>query len=416
MRRFRRSRGDERQQFKWFATSAGFLVVTVPIAAAFNWTGIGGIVITFQLIALPVSVGIAVLRYRLYEIDVIIRRTLVYGTLSALLAGTYVAVVIGLQALFSSFAGGSNLAIAVSTLAVAALFMPVRSRVQHFVDRRFYRRRYDAQRTLEGFGARLREQVDLERSAPTSALSSRRRCSPRTSRSGCVARCRHEARPAEAPLAVVVALTVVCACVALVVARADGGGTGIEEMISIVGGLATAIVGTLIVWSRRGGVIGWIFSILGLLLVFNLSLSDAYTEYLTRTDGSPIVAFAWLFGWAWVPMLFSLLVFWPMLFPDGILEGEAWRLLFMGAVATCAIASILAALDPVLDGGGTYEVANRSASMAWATSTVAQRAQSWERCSRSSCSAQRRHSWCGSGGRAETHGSRSSGSHWRGSS
>ena len=162
VRRFRRSRGDERQQFKWFATSAGFLVVTVPIATAFNWTGIGGIVITFQLIALPVSVGIAVLRYRLYEIDVIIRRTLVYGTLSALLAGTYVAVVIGLQALFSSFAGGSNLAIAVSTLAVAALFMPVRSRVQRFVDRRFYRRRYDAQRTLESFGARLREQVELE--------------------------------------------------------------------------------------------------------------------------------------------------------------------------------------------------------------------------------------------------------------
>ena len=162
VRRFRRSRGDERQQFKWFATSAGFLVVTLPIAVAFNWTWIGGIVFTFQLIALPVSVGIAVLRYRLYEIDVIIRRTLVYGTLSALLAGTYVVVVIGLQALFSSFAGGSNLAIAVSTLAVAALFMPVRSRVQHFVDRRFYRRRYDAQRTLEGFGARLREQVELE--------------------------------------------------------------------------------------------------------------------------------------------------------------------------------------------------------------------------------------------------------------
>ncbi len=161
VRRFRRSRGDERQQFKWFATSAGFLVVTVPIATAFNWTGIGAIVITFQLIALPVSVGIAVLRYRLYEIDVIIRRTLVYGALSALLAGTYVAVVIGLQALFSSFAGGSNLAIAVSTLAVAALFMPVRSRVQRFVDRRFYRRRYDAQRTLEGFGARLRDQIDL---------------------------------------------------------------------------------------------------------------------------------------------------------------------------------------------------------------------------------------------------------------
>ncbi len=118
--------------------------------------------ITFQLIALPVSVGIAVLRYRLYEIDVIIRRTLVYGTLSALLAGTYVAVVIGLQALFSSFAGGSNLAIAVSTLAVAALFMPVR------VARAALRRPALLPPPLRraaharGFGARLREQVDLE--------------------------------------------------------------------------------------------------------------------------------------------------------------------------------------------------------------------------------------------------------------
>ena len=162
VRRFRRSRGDERQQFKWFATSAGLLIVTLPIASALNWTRLAGVVFTVQLIALPISVGIAVLRYRLYEIDVIIRRTLVYSALSALLAGTYVAIVIGLQALFSSFAGGSNLAIAVSTLAVAALFMPVRSRVQRFVDRRFYRRRYDAQRTLEGFGARLRQQVELE--------------------------------------------------------------------------------------------------------------------------------------------------------------------------------------------------------------------------------------------------------------
>ena len=162
VRRFRRSRGQERLQFKWLATSAGLLVVTLPLAAAFNFTRIGGAIFTVQLIALPVSVGIAVLRYRLYEIDIIIRRTLVYSTLSALLAGTYVAIVVGLQAVFSSFAGGSNLAIAVSTLVVAAMFLPVRSRVQGFVDRRFYRRRYDAQRTLASFGARLREQVDLE--------------------------------------------------------------------------------------------------------------------------------------------------------------------------------------------------------------------------------------------------------------
>jgi hypothetical protein len=111
---------------------------------------------------MPVAVAIAILRYRLYEIDRIVSRTLVYGSLTVVLGAAYVALVLAGQALFSSFAGGSNLAIAISTLAVAALFLPVRSRVQHFVDRRFYRRRYDAQRTLESFGARLREQVELE--------------------------------------------------------------------------------------------------------------------------------------------------------------------------------------------------------------------------------------------------------------
>ena len=220
VRRFRRSRGDERQQFKWFATSAGFLVVTVPIATAFNWTGIGGIVITFQLIALPVSVGIAVLRYRLYEIDVIIRRTLVYGTLSVLLAGTYVAVVIGLQALFSSFAGGSNLAIAASTLAVAALFMPVRSRVQRFVDRRFYRRRYDAQRTLEALRrAAARAGRARRRCAVTSRRVARDRCSRRTCRSGFAARSSAvSARPARWPRRLAMVL-VAAAAVAFGAAR-----------------------------------------------------------------------------------------------------------------------------------------------------------------------------------------------------
>ena len=103
------------------------------------------------------------LRYRLYDIDRVISRTLVYGALTVILGAAYVALVLAGQAVFSSFAGGSNLAIAVSTLVVAALFLPLRSRVQRVVDRRFYRRRYDAQRTLDGFGARLREQVELER-------------------------------------------------------------------------------------------------------------------------------------------------------------------------------------------------------------------------------------------------------------
>ena len=160
--RFRRSRGDERQQFKWFAASAGLLVVTFPVAGYFEYSDVAGALFSVTLVALPVSVGIAVVRYRLYEIDLIIRRTLVYGALSALLAGLYFGIVLALQEVFSSFTGGSDLAIAGSTLAVAALFRPARRRFQAFVDRRFYRRRYDAQRTLEAFSARLRDEIDLE--------------------------------------------------------------------------------------------------------------------------------------------------------------------------------------------------------------------------------------------------------------
>jgi hypothetical protein len=114
------------------------------------------------MIAVPVSVGIAVLRYRLYEIDVIVRKTLVYGALTAALGALYLGIVLALQQVFSSFAGGSDLAIAGSTLAVAALFRPARSRVQAFVDRRFYRGKYDAEQTLAAFASHLRDEVDLD--------------------------------------------------------------------------------------------------------------------------------------------------------------------------------------------------------------------------------------------------------------
>jgi hypothetical protein len=163
--RFRRSRGVERLQLKWIAfavaTTAVLWTVSdlVPAGWAANLISGAGIV---ALCSVPVSIGVAVLRYRLYDIDRVISKTLVYGALTAILGAAYVGLVLVCQAVFSSFAGGSDLAIAASTLVVAASFFPVRARVQRVVDRRFYRRRYDAQRTLEAFGGRLREQVELD--------------------------------------------------------------------------------------------------------------------------------------------------------------------------------------------------------------------------------------------------------------
>jgi hypothetical protein len=161
--RFRRSRGRERQQLKWMLVAVAFLVCNAVVSEALALPdGVGNLLFAVSVASLPVAAGVAILKHRLYDVDVVIRKTLVYGALTVLLGAAYVGLVLAGQALFSSFAGGSNLAIAGSTLVVAALFLPLRRRVRRTVDRRFYRRRYDAARTLDAFGSRLREEIDLE--------------------------------------------------------------------------------------------------------------------------------------------------------------------------------------------------------------------------------------------------------------
>jgi hypothetical protein len=160
--RFRRSRGVERQQMKWFLYAAALLLL-VPVGDLLPDI-VSNLVFSLPLMALPTAVGIGVLRYRLYGIDLVINRTLVYGPLTAILVLVYLGGVVSLQYAFRALTGqGSQIAIVASTLAIAALFNPLRRQVQAFVDRRFYRRKYDAAKTLESFSSKLRHETDLDR-------------------------------------------------------------------------------------------------------------------------------------------------------------------------------------------------------------------------------------------------------------
>jgi len=165
-----RSSGVERQQLKWFTYSStlaiGGVILTYTISDAIGalWLEwVGYVVLVVGFIGIPISMGIAVLRYRLYDIDILINRTIVYGSLSATLVALYFGGIVLLQAIFVALTGErSTLAVVASTLLIAALFNPLRRRVQGFVDRRFYRRKYDAAMTLEAFSAKLRDETDLD--------------------------------------------------------------------------------------------------------------------------------------------------------------------------------------------------------------------------------------------------------------
>jgi len=159
--RFRRSEGAERQQLKMFLYTTAFLPI---LAFPSPPPPVGDLLFGLIMIALPTAIGVAVLRYRLYDIDIIIRRTLVYGALTATLAFVYFGSVLVLQEIIQAITGQgqSPVATVISTLGIAALFTPLRRRIQRDIDRRFYRRKYDAQRTLEAFATKARDEVELE--------------------------------------------------------------------------------------------------------------------------------------------------------------------------------------------------------------------------------------------------------------
>jgi hypothetical protein len=162
--RFWRSREAERQQMKWFAFGAALLAAAIAINAIWFPQSNLGFAIGFGI--LPLSIGIAVVRYRLYDIDLLINRALVYGALTAALAAVYFGVVIGSQALTRLLTGQGQpqqpVVIVLSTLLIAALFQPLRTRLQRTIDRRFYRRKYNAARTLAACGQTLRTEVEME--------------------------------------------------------------------------------------------------------------------------------------------------------------------------------------------------------------------------------------------------------------
>ncbi len=172
--RYRRARGDERQQIKWFASAVTLTLVWIIVFGQSAKSGLPGVLVALSaslvIPSIPIATGIAILRYRLYDIDRLINRTLVYGSLTAMLALVYFGGVTATQAVLpqavlQTLTGQEKLpqlAIVVSTLAIAALFTPLRRRLQSFIDRRFYRRKYDARKTLEAFSSKLKNETDLE--------------------------------------------------------------------------------------------------------------------------------------------------------------------------------------------------------------------------------------------------------------
>src|SRR5215204_1279476 len=163
--RLRRAGSLERQQIKWLAYGGAVVVGTIGVGGLITlWSvPVSIVIMSLALLGLPIFTGIAIVRHRLYDIDLLINRTLVYGVLTTTLVALYLGGVVVLQRIFVALTGEqSTLAVVASTLVIAALFNPLRTRIQSFIDRRFYRRKYDARKTLEAFSVKLRDETDLQ--------------------------------------------------------------------------------------------------------------------------------------------------------------------------------------------------------------------------------------------------------------
>ncbi|HVQ21763.1 MAG TPA: hypothetical protein VMT36_00700, partial [Candidatus Saccharimonadia bacterium] len=162
--RLRRSVGVERQQMRWFTYAIAVAVVGVILyEVVLPYVGVGMVVFTLGILLIPIALGTSIFRYRLYEIDRIISRTVGYAAVTATLALVFVGVVLGLQTILDPLTRDNTVAVAASTLIVAALFQPLRRRIQRVVDRRFDRARYDGQTIVDGFARQMRDEVDLDR-------------------------------------------------------------------------------------------------------------------------------------------------------------------------------------------------------------------------------------------------------------
>ena len=285
--RFRRARARERQQLKWLALGAAYLVAVLLAMVVLLllvdtdqgvWDFVSALLICSGIAALPVAAAVAILRERLYDIDVVINRALVYGALTATLGGAYLAIVlvVGLAI------GESDVAVAGSTLAVAALFRPARARIQAAVDRHFFRRRYDATQTLAGFGARLRDEVELE-CAEQRAAERRARDGPAGPRHA-VAQEPAVKRLAWGLCAVCGLLTAAGLAFAAVNETAPVNTLGSPEfdaLFSVVY-LAFPVVGALIASRQPRNAIGWLFLVAGL----GRAIDFAFVGYATAPTGS----------------------------------------------------------------------------------------------------------------------------------